>query len=181
MARIYIGTGWLVLYDMRHFMLLREVSIDSNHILREINLEMSPANLQNDGHCVPVSMLWHFPRYWPFVRGIHRSPVNSPHKGQWRGALMFSLICTWTNVWVNNRHAGDLRRYGAHYDVIEVLYRLMFYISFSYFIAIVSNRHVLKGYYRYDTFAQWQWPKYAEYVWIKYECIFKMFYMSQPP
>ena len=35
----------------------------------------------------------HFPRYWPFVRGIHRSPVNSPHKGQWRGALMFSLMC----------------------------------------------------------------------------------------
>ena len=32
----------------------------------------------------------HYPRYWPFVRGIHRSPVNSPHKGQWRGALMFS-------------------------------------------------------------------------------------------
>ena len=26
----------------------------------------------------------HFLRYWPFVRGIHRSPVNSPHKGQWR-------------------------------------------------------------------------------------------------
>ena len=35
----------------------------------------------------------HFPRNWPFVRGIHRSPVNSPNKGQWRGALMFSLIC----------------------------------------------------------------------------------------
>ena len=34
-----------------------------------------------------------FPRFWPFVRWIHRSPVNSPHKGQWRGALMFSLIC----------------------------------------------------------------------------------------
>ena len=30
----------------------------------------------------------HFPRYWPFVRGIHQSPVNSPHKGQWRGALV---------------------------------------------------------------------------------------------
>ena len=39
----------------------------------------------------------HFPRYWPFVRGIHRSPVNSPHKGQWRGALMFSVICAWIN------------------------------------------------------------------------------------
>ena len=59
----------------------------------------------------------HFPRYWPFVRGIHRSPVNSPHKGQWRGALMFSLICVWINGWVNNREAGDLRRYRAHYDV----------------------------------------------------------------
>ena len=31
----------------------------------------------------------YFPRYWPFVRGIHRSPVNSPHKGQRGGALMF--------------------------------------------------------------------------------------------
>ena len=39
----------------------------------------------------------HFPRYWPFVWGIHRSPVNSPHKSQWRGALMFSLICAWIN------------------------------------------------------------------------------------
>ena len=56
----------------------------------------------------------HFPRYWPFVRGIHRSPVNSLHKGQWRGALMFSLICTWINGWVNNRKAGDLRRNRAH-------------------------------------------------------------------
>ena len=37
-----------------------------------------------------------FPRYWPFVSGIHRSPMDSPHKGQWRGDLMFSLICAWT-------------------------------------------------------------------------------------
>ena len=59
----------------------------------------------------------HFPRNWPFVRGIHRSPVNSPHKGQWRGALMFSLICAWINDWVNNREAGDLRRHRVHYDV----------------------------------------------------------------
>ena len=60
----------------------------------------------------------HFPRYWPFVRGIHRGPVNSPHKGQWRGALMYSLICAWINGWVNNGEAGDLRRHCAHYDVI---------------------------------------------------------------
>ena len=60
----------------------------------------------------------HVPRrYWPFVCGIPRSPVNSPHKGQWRGALMFSLICVWINGWVNNREAGDLTGYRAHYDV----------------------------------------------------------------
>ena len=58
----------------------------------------------------------HFLRYWTFVRGIHRSPVNSPHKGQW--ALMFSLICVWINGWVNNREAGDLRRCHTHYDAI---------------------------------------------------------------
>ena len=40
----------------------------------------------------------HFPRYWPFVRGIYRSAVNSPHKGQWRTALIFSLICPWITV-----------------------------------------------------------------------------------
>ena len=60
----------------------------------------------------------YFPRYWPFVRGIHRSAVNSPHKGQWRGALMFSLICNRINSWVNNGEAGDLRRHRGHYDVI---------------------------------------------------------------
>ena len=59
----------------------------------------------------------HFPRYWPFVPGIHRSSVNSPHKGQWRGDLMFSVIWAWINGWVNNREAGDLRRYRAHCDV----------------------------------------------------------------
>ena len=59
----------------------------------------------------------HFPCYWPCVRGIHRSPVNSPHKGQWRGALVFSLICAWINGRVNNSEAGDLRRHRAHYDV----------------------------------------------------------------
>ena len=60
----------------------------------------------------------HFPRYWPFVLGIHRSPVNSPHKGQWRGALILSLIFDWINSWVNNREAGDLRHHRTHYDVI---------------------------------------------------------------
>ena len=45
-------------------------------------------------------------------------------KGQWRGALRFSLICAWINGWVKNHKAGDLRCHRAHYDVT-----IMFYIS----------------------------------------------------
>ena len=59
----------------------------------------------------------HIPRYWHFVRGIHRSPVNSPHKSRWRGALMFSVMYAWINGLANNRKAGDLRHHRAHYDV----------------------------------------------------------------
>ena len=67
-------------------------------------------------------MKWkHFPRHWPFVRGIHRPPLNSPHKGQWRGALMLSLISFWINRWVNNRKTGDLRRHRAHYEVTVMM------------------------------------------------------------
>ena len=71
------------------------------------------------------AMKWkHFSRYWQFVRGIPRSPVNSPHKGQCRRALMFSLICVWINGWVNNREAGDITRHRTHHDVI-----VMFHIN----------------------------------------------------
>ena len=59
----------------------------------------------------------HFSHYWPFVSGIYRSPVDSPHKGQWHGALMFSSICAWANDWANNRDTGDLGRHCAYYDV----------------------------------------------------------------
>ena len=82
--------------------------------------EESPPVASNSRHKGPVSRMsaiwnavihgdvikWkHFPRYWPFVRGIHRSPVNSPHKGHWRGALMF-FVCVWINGWVNFRETG---------------------------------------------------------------------------
>ena len=78
------------------------------------------------------AMKWkHFPRCWPFVRGIHLSPMNSLHKGQWRGALVITMICAWINVWVNNCEAGDLRRHRAHYDitVMFLLDKHMQYLS----------------------------------------------------
>ena len=86
-----------------------------------------PLHLTTSGRWTcPTNRVWHddvikwkyFPRYWPFVRGIHQSPVNSPHKGQWHGALMFSMICAWISGWVNTRKAANLRRHCSHYDVI---------------------------------------------------------------
>ena len=63
----------------------------------------------------------HFPRYWAFIGGIHRSPVNSPDKGEWRGALVCSLIRARITGWVNNGEVGDLRRHRAHYDVTVMI------------------------------------------------------------
>ena len=81
------------------------------------------------GHHDDVIKWKHFPCYWPFVRGIHLSPVNSPHKGQWRGALMFALICVWINGWVNNSD-----RHRAHYDVIVMQrYKCSTYVYGSLF------------------------------------------------
>ena len=52
----------------------------------------------------------------PICAGNSPVPVNSPHKGQLGGALMFALICAWINGWVNNGEAGDLRHNRVHYD-----------------------------------------------------------------
>ena len=90
-----------------------------------VNRSHRIANVRNGSeHCVCKRFLmtwWRHQmkkksRYWPFVWGIHPSPVNSPHKGQWSGALVFSLICAWTNNWANN-----LRRHRAHYDVTVMM------------------------------------------------------------
>ena len=71
--------------------------IDSTHL----PLTLRFASLHDD-----VIEWKRFPHYWPFVQGIHRSPVNSLRKGQWHGALLFSLICTSINSWVNNHEAA---------------------------------------------------------------------------
>ena len=93
--RLWVNTGTAMLMT---YLLVKSLQLFH---LRVPNLQM----------CHDDVIKWkHFPRNWPFVREIHRSPVNFPHKGQWRGALMFSLINAWINDWVNNREASDLRR-----------------------------------------------------------------------
>ena len=85
----------------------------------ECPLEFNVWSLSCTCHCYHDDVIkWkHFPRYWPFVRGIQRSPVNSPHKDQWRGTLMFPLICAWIKGWANSPRVSDLRHHRAHYDV----------------------------------------------------------------
>ena len=89
------------------------------------------------------------------MRGIHWSPVDPPHKGQWFGALMFSLICAWTNSWANNRDVDDLRRHRAHYDVTVMTGNLpatggfptqkkRFYITFADIFVVYHDNHLNK-------------------------------------
>ena len=73
----------------------------------------------------------HVPRWWPFMRGIHWSTVGFSHKGQWRGALVFSLICAGTNGWANTRDPGDLRRHLAYYDATVTTVVIVQTLSFT--------------------------------------------------
>ena len=114
-------------HDIRHIYLIYTAMARSLVVmLRNTDLPTPPIALFLHGDFIKWK---HFPRYWPFVRGIHRSPVNSPHKGQWRGALMFSLIFALTKNWANNGDAGDLRRHRAHYDVIVIFLAIQRFIT----------------------------------------------------
>ena len=99
-----------------------------NNILRRPILQQLVADtVSHDG-----VIIWkHFPRYWPFVRGIHRSRRISRTKTSNTELWCFALICVWINGWVNNREAGDMRHYHAHYDVTVMSHKcaLFFFVS----------------------------------------------------
>ena len=69
-------------------------------------------NLQNIILHDDVIKWKYFPRYWPFVW-----PVNSPHKGQWRGE--------------NNRDADHLWCHRAHCDVTVMFILIHFEHRYS--------------------------------------------------
>ena len=102
----------------------------------------------------------HFPRCWSFVRGIHRSLVNFPHKGQWRRALMFSLICAWTNGWANSWDAVDLRCNHAHYDIIVMF--LQWSISLLLMVWLLEDASA-------SAEPPWYWLRYPWIVWFRYK------------
>ena len=93
-------------------------------------LAVFPITLQNSHDDV---IKWkHLPRYWLLVRGIHRSQVNFPHKGKWRGALVFSLICTWTNSWRRRWFQTPSRLLWRHFNECFILNRIIW--THGYFL-----------------------------------------------
>ena len=61
------------------------------------NFHISQGNGSSDN--LPDNLVWTPEKNWTFWM--------FPVKSQWRRALMFSLISTWTNGTVNNREIGD--------------------------------------------------------------------------
>ena len=85
---------------------------DSEYVMKDVC--PNPVMTSSEGNIFRVT--------GPLCGGNQRSPVDFPHKGQWRGALMFSLICARINGWLNNREADELKRHRAHHDVIRMHY-----------------------------------------------------------
>ena len=112
-----------------------------------------------------------------FCAGNSPVPVNSPHKGQWRGALMFSLICARRNRWVNNREAGDLRRHQAHYDVNVM--SIFFPLTSLWYFETWRSCHVTVMYIQWLPFDPFgvkvrlhsHSPRDAIHPWYLYSCI----------
>ena len=103
------------------------------HISIWINTTQSITGITDTPFTCIISIFKYNTLFWVFCDGFccvsHDDVIKWKHfprycKGQWRGALIFSLICVWINGWLNKREAGDLRRYRVHCDAIVML-RLM--------------------------------------------------------
>ena len=97
----------------------------------------------------------HFPRYWPFVPGIHRSTVNSPHKGPVMRSFDVFFDLKIISGWVNNREAGDLRRHRAHSDVIVMS------MMYDHVMRLLMDVQLIKGSSRFGWMQErdvlWHW------------------------
>ena len=106
----YFESWFLSLYDVSANKLRHRYYLDtlnSFHLLKQIVLF----------YVYGIWRLLTINRTNAVARGIHRWPVDSPHKGLWHGELIFSLMRLWTNSWAISRDAGELRCNGAHFDV----------------------------------------------------------------
>ena len=108
-----------------------------------LEVQLSMMDMDMRGYCFSSwrHQMETFSALLAFCAGIHRPPVNSPHKGQWHGALTFSLICAWTRRWANNGDAGDMRHHRAQYDVIVMWQPETWSVDFPYKGSAGGKRH----------------------------------------
>ena len=109
------------------------------------------------------------PLYWPFVRGIHRWPLDSPQKGQWRGAFIFSLMYAWTNGLANTRDADGLRRYRARWDVTlkPCFYTYTFDFVYLLILVWVLQTHTHTHGWKHIGICN-NWRVKLDYVWCSF-------------
>ena len=81
------------------------------------------------------------------------------HKGQWRGALMLSLICDWINPWVNNGEAGDLRRHRTHNDVTVMIFSEHAIMNFTLFREDTRIRSIITQHVSFHATALAHWDR----------------------
>ena len=137
---------WILLSNLPHYTKFTWWSHSKCKMLiftRPTHAVRSHIRIHDSWKLIDYVIKWkHIPRHWPFVRGIQRSPVNSPHKAQWFGDLMFSMI--WINGWINNCEAGDVRHHRAHYDVIGMCHRChpSYWYDLGIFLSKNADSHV---------------------------------------
>ena len=143
---------------VRYFEVKRSCNLMSGFNDLKIGVRTHSGGHMYLGHIMMTSSNGSIFRYWPFVQGIHRSPVNSPHKGQWRGALMFSLIFAWTNGGVIKGKAGGLGRSCAHYDVTVTIAHMhtVYYFKKNHAVLNMTKRRSCLSLPIYIHYTTWQ-------------------------
>ena len=117
-----------------------EIWIVSSQTSRDRRTWREAAMFMENHQALVLSSWWrHQMETFSALLALHRLPMISPHKGQWRGVLMLSLICAWIDGWVNNREAGDLGRHRAPYDVTVVFLICLFLVSLGFVIWGIIN------------------------------------------
>ena len=140
--RFYKSRKWKTWYELSKYFLGMMLTMLWDHFIKSwLNLTTNTNHIKRK---IPFRredvIKWkHFPRYWYFLVGNY-SHKNSDEEL----ALMFSLICAWTNGWVNNLGASDMIRHRAHYDITVMYWGWSVDCKQSDF-AYPTNRVIWKG------------------------------------
>ena len=108
-------------------------------------------------HTLDYVIKWkHFQRYWPFVRGIHQSPVNSPHKASDAELWLFSLICARQRLskqsrcrWFETPSSSLWRHFNAHALIYLALWKCLSLLThpcsneLNVKLTIIRRRHMV--------------------------------------